>query len=82
MPVESKQNNHQNLKFISLSVESYDKKTAENDRNSYDAEKRTVSKPYKISITNFDSIDCKLELLLCQHFTSLSEMLMFVLNIR
>jgi len=40
---------------ISIAVESYDKKTAENYRNCYVAEKRIVSKLSKVSIPNFDS---------------------------
>ena len=39
---------------ISISVESYDEKTAENYRNCYVAEKRIV---FKISIPNMDSCD-------------------------
>ena len=39
---------------MSISVESYDEKTTENDRNCYVAEKRIVSKISKISIPNFD----------------------------
>ena len=46
---------------ISISVESYDEKTAENDRNCYVAEKRIISKVSKISIPNFDSINWTLE---------------------
>ena len=42
---------------ISISVESYDEKTAENNRNCYVAEKRIVSKLSKISIPNFRSCD-------------------------
>ena len=37
---------------ISISVESYDEKTAENCRNYYVAEKRIVFKPSKISFAN------------------------------
>ena len=40
---------------ISLSVESYDEKTAEYYRNCYVAEKRIVSKLSNISIQSFDS---------------------------
>ena len=40
---------------ISLSVESYDEKTAENYRNYYVAKQRMVSKLSIISISNFDS---------------------------
>ena len=40
---------------ISISVESYDEKNAENYRNCYDAEKRIASKLSKILIPNFDS---------------------------
>ena len=44
-----------------LSVESYDEKMAENNRNYYVAEKCIVSKLSKISIPNFDSTDQRLE---------------------
>ena len=37
---------------ISISVESYNEKTAENYRNCYVAEKRIISKQSKISIPN------------------------------
>ena len=40
---------------ISISIESYDEKTAGNYRNSYVAEKRIVSKLSEISIPNIDS---------------------------
>ena len=40
---------------ISISVESYDEKTAENYRNCYAAEKLIVFKLSKISILNIDS---------------------------
>ena len=40
---------------ISISVEIYDKKTAENDRNCNVAEKRIVFKLSKISIPNLNS---------------------------
>ena len=40
---------------ISISVESYNDKTAENYRNCYVAEKRIVSKLSKISIPDFDN---------------------------
>ena len=44
----------QSSKFkITISVESYDVKTAENYRNYYVAEKRIVSKLSKTSIQNF-----------------------------
>ena len=36
---------------ISISIESYDEKTAENDQNRYVAEKNIVSKLLKISIS-------------------------------
>ena len=39
----------------SISVESYDEKTAENSRKCYVAEKRIDSKLSKISISNFSS---------------------------
>ena len=52
---------------ISISVESYDEKTAENYQNSY-AEKQIVSKLSKISISKFN----RLEWSLCQNFMSLS----------
>ena len=42
--------------LISISVESYDEKTAGNYRNCYAAEKRLVFKLLKILILNFDSI--------------------------
>ena len=41
---------------ISISVECYEEKTAENYRNGYLAEKRIILKLLKISIPNFDSI--------------------------
>ena len=41
-------------KNIKISVESYDEKTAEYDRNFYVTEKRIVSKLSKISIPNVD----------------------------
>ena len=56
---------------ISLSVESYDKKTAENFRNGYVAKMCIVSKPWKILIPNFDSTNWRLEAWLCQNFMSL-----------
>ena len=40
---------------ISLSVESYDKKTFENCQNYHVAEKRIVFKLWKILTSNFDS---------------------------
>ena len=40
---------------ISISVESYDEKTAENYRNCYVAEKQIISKLSKISFPNFGS---------------------------
>ena len=40
---------------ISLSVKSYNKKTAENYQNCYDAEKCIVSTLSKISISNLNS---------------------------
>ena len=40
---------------ISISVENYDEKSVEKDRNCYVAEERIVSKLSKISIPNFDS---------------------------
>ena len=57
---------------ISLSVESYDEKSAKNGQNCYVAEKRIVSKLSKISIKNFDSINWRLELRFCENFTSVS----------
>ena len=39
---------------ISTSVDSYDEKNAENERNGYAAEKRIVSKQSKILILNFN----------------------------
>ena len=48
------------LKFkISISVEIYDEKTAENDQNYYVAEKRIVFKLSKISVSNFDSTNSR-----------------------
>ena len=46
---------------MSISVESYDKKTADNDKNFYVAEKRIVSELSKISIPNYNSTNLKLE---------------------
>ena len=46
---------------ISNPVESYDEKTAENDRNCYVTEKRIVSKQSKISIPNFNTTNARLE---------------------
>ena len=46
---------------ISIVVESYDEKTAENYQNCYIAEKRIVSKLSKISIPYFDSTYWRLE---------------------
>ena len=46
---------------ISISVESYDENTTENDQNCYVAEKRIISKLSKISIPNFNSINYRLE---------------------
>ena len=40
---------------ISHSVESYDEKAAENDRNCYVAEKRIVSELSKIIVSNLNS---------------------------
>ena len=40
---------------ISISVKSYDEKTAENNQNHYVAEKRIVFTLSKISIPNFNS---------------------------
>ena len=42
---------------ISLLVESYDEKTAENYRNRYVSEKRIFSKLSKILIPNFDDLN-------------------------
>ena len=42
---------------IFISVEGYDEKSAENDQNSFVAEKRMVSKLSNISILNFDITD-------------------------
>ena len=55
---------------ISISVESYEEKTAENYRNCYLPEKRRVSKLTKISIPNINSTNWRLESRLCQNFTS------------
>ena len=57
---------------IFISVESYDEKTAENYRNCYFAEKHTVSKLSKLSISNFDSRDGRLEWNFCQSVKVLS----------
>ena len=57
---------------ISLLVESYDEKTAENVWNCYDSKKSIVSKPSKISITNFDSTIWRPESKLYQNLTTLS----------
>ena len=46
---------------FSISVESYDEKTAENYRNCYVAEKCIASKILKISIPKFKSTDSRLE---------------------
>ena len=45
---------------ISLSVETYDKKTTGSCLNFYDVEKRIISELSKISIPNFDSSILKL----------------------
>ena len=45
---------------ISISVESYDEKTAENYRNCYGAEKRIISKLSEISVPNFDRTNGRL----------------------
>ena len=47
---------------ISFSVERDDKKTAENYRNCYVAEKRIVTKLSKISISNLDRTILELEI--------------------
>ena len=57
---------------ISISIESYDEKTAENCRNCYVFEKRIVCKLPKISATNFNSTNWRIEWRLCEYFTSLS----------
>ena len=57
---------------ISILVESYDEKTAENYRNRYVAEKRIVSKLSKISIPNFNSTNWRLKYKFCYNFTFLS----------
>ena len=57
---------------IFISVESFDEKTTENDRNCYDTEKHIVSKLSKISIPNLCIINFKLKSRLCQNFTPLS----------
>ena len=41
---------------ISISIESYDEKTAESDRNCYVAENGIFSKLSKISIPNYDKL--------------------------
>ena len=53
---------------ISRSVESYNKKKAE---DCYDTEKRLVSKLSKISIPNLNSTNLRLECRLCLNFTFL-----------
>ena len=53
---------------ISISVKSYDKKTAENYRNCYVTEKRRVSKLSKVSIPNFVNTNWSLEWRWCQIF--------------
>ena len=45
---------------ISVWIESYDEKTAENYRNCYIAEKHIVYKLFKISIPNFKSKNLKI----------------------
>ena len=45
---------------ISISVEKYDEKTAENYLNCYVAEKQIIFKLSKISIRNFNSSNCRL----------------------
>ena len=57
---------------ISMLVESYDEKTAENDRNYYVAERLIISKLSKILIPYFDGTNSRLELRLSHHFKSLS----------
>ena len=56
---------------MSNSVESYDEKTAKNHRICYVAEKLMVSKLLKISISNFNSTNWRLEWRFCQNVTSL-----------
>ena len=56
---------------ISISVKSYDEKTAENYWNCYVAKKRIVSKLSKLSFQHFDSTNWKLEWRLCTNFMSL-----------
>ena len=56
---------------LSISVKSYDEKTAGNYWNCYVAEKRIVSKPSMISIPNFDSTNEIIEWRLYQNSTSL-----------
>ena len=46
-----------NLPKISISVDSYDKKTAENYRNCYVAEERIISKLSKISIKEIEDLN-------------------------
>ena len=46
---------------ISFSIKNYDKKTSENYRNSYVAEKPVVFKLSKILVPNFDSTNWKAE---------------------
>ena len=47
---------------ISISVESYDEKVAENHQNCYVSEKNIVSKLSKISIPNFNTTNLKLKM--------------------
>ena len=51
---------------ISISVESYEEKTAENYQNCNVVEKLIVSQLFKTSIPNFDSTHWSLEWILCQ----------------
>ena len=65
---------YQNFNFLN-SLGARDKRLLKNCRNGYLAENRIVSKLLKISIRNFDSTILRLELTLCQNFTSLSSIL-------
>ena len=60
---------------ISIQVESYDEKTAENCRNGYVAAERIVSKLQEILIPNLIAQIKDLIQDFCQNFTSLSLML-------
>ena len=58
---------------ISISVESYDEKTAENYRNCFVAEKHIVSKLLKISIPNVQIEDLNVVCVNIPHFYTFQE---------